>query len=272
MFFRFEAMDLVPEDTPCIKFQADATQLRNSIREFGKVGTSTTTTPMAPAIPKPLSPLDAFAPSHLGAASLPNPFEEYEDDEHHVLYKTVQDVQGASVKKEGTRTVGTHLALHMLCDSVITLNVLKIFCYQQLDARSESLNQCFGVWCDQIQVSIPRMAAKPSDWLFMPAADALTAPTSPPVESRFVFPPFQATEVGQQWLAGKEGAVGRGGKGLGMSSSAASLQQWLLDLQHQATMEEDEEEAGFELLSPGPCNKLACKLGLNPSVLDTALN
>ena len=91
----------MPEESPYIKFHADPSHLHNSIREFGQVDADSASTP---SLHKPLSPLDAFPPSHVGAASLPNAFEDYEDEDHHVLYKTLQGV-GAGGDDVGTHTV-----------------------------------------------------------------------------------------------------------------------------------------------------------------------
>ena len=86
-------VDMLSEASPHIRFHADAATLRNSIREFGQVDSAA-----YPFASKMLSPLDPFPLSHLGtAASLPKPFEEYDDDEHHVLYKPVDNGSSSSV-------------------------------------------------------------------------------------------------------------------------------------------------------------------------------
>jgi hypothetical protein len=87
-------MDLLCDDCPRIHFQADAARLRESIREFGQVNSATT----SPMTPKMFSPLDPFPPTHLGqAASLPKAFEEYEDDDSHLMHKTVNSGPHTSV-------------------------------------------------------------------------------------------------------------------------------------------------------------------------------
>jgi len=53
--------------------------LRQMVHEFGRVDS------------KGL-PLEAFAGPHVRSSSLPKPFEDYEDDEHHVFYKTVHEI------------------------------------------------------------------------------------------------------------------------------------------------------------------------------------
>ncbi|ELU16816.1 hypothetical protein CAPTEDRAFT_225194 [Capitella teleta] len=180
-------VDLFCDECPCIRFHADAAPLRESIRDFGRVDSAAAIFPT----PKMVSPLEAFPPSHLGtAASLPKPFEDYDDDEHHVLYKTVDNGSNTS-----------------------------------------------------ILVNVPRLSPAALDWLSVPSDPP--APSSPSAETRFIFPPFQKSEVGQQWLS----------KGIdGSDNSCGSLQQWLLDLQDQATLEEEE---GFEMLSPASHNRIA---------------
>lgn len=68
-----------PVESPHICFRADMPGLRQAVHEFGRVDS------------KGL-PLEAFASPHVRSSSLPKPFEDYEDDEHHVFYKTVHEI------------------------------------------------------------------------------------------------------------------------------------------------------------------------------------
>jgi len=68
-----------PVESPHICFRADMAGLRQAVHEFGRVDS------------KGL-PLEAFASPHVRSSSLPKPFEDYEDDEHHVFYKTVHEI------------------------------------------------------------------------------------------------------------------------------------------------------------------------------------
>ena len=77
-------MDISLQENAAISFRADAVRLRSSIHHWGKVDGR-------------YGPLEgAFVDAELGAASLPQVLEEYEDDEHHVLYKTVQSLKGSA--------------------------------------------------------------------------------------------------------------------------------------------------------------------------------
>jgi nuclear receptor coactivator 4 len=78
---RLDKLDLHPQETAIITFHADTLGLREVIRQFGQVDS------------KGL-PLDkVFADPSTEAASLPRAFEDYGDAEHHVLYKTVEEIR-----------------------------------------------------------------------------------------------------------------------------------------------------------------------------------
>ena len=65
-----------------MSFKADLAKLREAVHQFGKVDSHNL-------------PIDmVFAhPMEAGCSSLPCAFEDYEDDEHHLMYKTVQEIQ-----------------------------------------------------------------------------------------------------------------------------------------------------------------------------------
>lgn len=71
--------ELKAEETPYIAFRADQVALRESILSYGRVD----------ANGMPL--LSAFADEDKPSASLPRHVEEYEDTEHHLFYKALQD-------------------------------------------------------------------------------------------------------------------------------------------------------------------------------------
>ncbi|XP_064615983.1 nuclear receptor coactivator 4-like [Liolophura sinensis] len=77
---RLELTDLEPEESSQISFQADAAGLRDTIMEFGRVEAGNK------ALQK------VFADTYTPSASLPKSFEEYDDADHHVLYKTLEEV------------------------------------------------------------------------------------------------------------------------------------------------------------------------------------
>lgn len=92
-FCRLELTDLEPEESSQISFQADAAGLRDTIMEFGTVEAGNK------ALQKVFA--DAYTPS----ASLPKSFEEYDDADHHVLYKTLEEVNRG---KSSSASVSLH--------------------------------------------------------------------------------------------------------------------------------------------------------------------
>ncbi|XP_066303579.1 nuclear receptor coactivator 4-like isoform X2 [Branchiostoma lanceolatum] len=79
---KMKELNTEPEETSCVEFSADTSSLRESIHRFGRVDCKN---PRAEDL--------VFSTAGLKAASLPSPFEEYGDQEHHVLYKTVEDAR-----------------------------------------------------------------------------------------------------------------------------------------------------------------------------------
>lgn len=73
------ATELKAEETPYIAFRADHVAMRESILSYGRVD----------ANGLPLQ--SAFADFSKPSASLPRHLEEYEDSEHHVFYKNLQE-------------------------------------------------------------------------------------------------------------------------------------------------------------------------------------
>ncbi|XP_070187590.1 uncharacterized protein [Littorina saxatilis] len=71
--------ELKAEETPYIAFRAEQAALRESILSYGRVDSNG------------LPFLSAFNEEDEPSASLPRHLEEYEDSEHHVFYKTLQD-------------------------------------------------------------------------------------------------------------------------------------------------------------------------------------
>lgn len=79
---RLELGDLQPEESPFISFQADTAGLREAIMSYGNIDSS--------SIQRLHSP---FICPDQQAPSLPRQFEDYNDAEHHILYKTVEEVK-----------------------------------------------------------------------------------------------------------------------------------------------------------------------------------
>ena len=78
---RLDKLDLKPEETPNIAFRADVAALRDAVKNFGRVD----------ARGLPLE--NVFVDPENSSRSLPRTFEDYGDAEHHVLYKTVEEVR-----------------------------------------------------------------------------------------------------------------------------------------------------------------------------------
>jgi len=79
---RLDAIDLRPQETPHLSFSADVQLLRDSILKFGQVEG------------KPSGYLGkVFVSPDTPSSCLPPSWEEYGDDEHHVLYKTLEEIK-----------------------------------------------------------------------------------------------------------------------------------------------------------------------------------
>ncbi len=78
---RLDQLDLHAQETPNISFRADLAAVRDVIHNFGRVD--------ANGLPLETS---AFVGPETPSPCLPRVFEDYEDAEHHVLYKTVSEL------------------------------------------------------------------------------------------------------------------------------------------------------------------------------------
>lgn len=81
---RVDLSDLRPEETPCISFRSETAKLQDTIMSYGRV--------LPTGLPMPSAFVDHGHPS----TCLPRHFEDYEDGEHHVLYKTLEAVNRAN--------------------------------------------------------------------------------------------------------------------------------------------------------------------------------
>jgi len=77
---RLTKLDLSPEETPYIGFCADNVHMMEQLTAYGRVDNN--------GLPLPSAFEDPSNPS----ASLPRQIEEYEDQEHHIFYKTLQEI------------------------------------------------------------------------------------------------------------------------------------------------------------------------------------
>ena len=82
MIHRLNQLELSPEETPYIGFRADQLQMRENLLSYGRVDVNGVPT-TGNVFEEPCQP----------SASLPRHVEEYDDADHHVFYKTLQDIQ-----------------------------------------------------------------------------------------------------------------------------------------------------------------------------------
>lgn len=78
---KLELGDISPAETPYVSFKSDPNSLRDAIMNYGRIDPN--------SVPPLQSPF--MAPNH-PAPSLPKQFEDYNDAEHHILYKTVEEI------------------------------------------------------------------------------------------------------------------------------------------------------------------------------------
>ena len=74
-------LKLRPDESPYISFRADIPKLREGIFNFGRIDS------------RGLPIETAFADPDMTSQCLPNVFEDYGDAEHHILYKTVEEIK-----------------------------------------------------------------------------------------------------------------------------------------------------------------------------------
>ncbi|XP_077999186.1 nuclear receptor coactivator 4-like [Glandiceps talaboti] len=87
---RFSDLNLNPEENASICFRADRTKLREQIHDFGRVDSRSVSVNQERAFTDPTFP----------SSSLPSPFEDYEDLDHHILYKTLEELKGQEQKQK----------------------------------------------------------------------------------------------------------------------------------------------------------------------------
>ena len=75
--------DLKPEETPYLSFCADQVGLREAILNYGRID--------ANGIPLQA----AFSEQENMSTCMPGHFEDYEDADHHVFYKTIEEISCA---------------------------------------------------------------------------------------------------------------------------------------------------------------------------------
>jgi len=79
--YRLDLGELQPEETPYVSFKSDPSVLREAVMNYGRIDHT--------SVPPLHSP---FMTPGQQAPSLPKQFEDYDDAEHHILYKTVEEI------------------------------------------------------------------------------------------------------------------------------------------------------------------------------------
>lgn len=80
--FRLDDIELRPLESSLLSFRADSGKLRSAIHEFGRIDS------------RGLHLESVFAhPGEASSPSLPHAFEDYGDAEHHVLYKSLEEIK-----------------------------------------------------------------------------------------------------------------------------------------------------------------------------------
>jgi hypothetical protein len=127
--YSVDSCDLKPDENPWIVFKSDSAMLRESITSYGRVESSASTS----AFVKPGNP----------ARSLPPHFEDYDDADHHVLYKTVEGV----TKSTQDTTVGLIVVIcsRKLGKTFSDTYIYNNLCVYQPNQKSDSaLKNAYG--------------------------------------------------------------------------------------------------------------------------------
>ncbi|KAL3876859.1 hypothetical protein ACJMK2_034643 [Sinanodonta woodiana] len=140
--------DLQPEENPFISFKADSKGLRDVIMNYGKV------------VDTQVGIKTSFMEPDRPALSLPPHLEEYEDAQHHVLYKTLEEISRNKTKEPYVNVhlpkLSPRLEDWLVVPSTVT-------------TPSNTKHK----------LSLPDFSNKTSDWLKQP----ITMDTVPPVTS-----------------------------------------------------------------------------------------
>ncbi|XP_070544505.1 nuclear receptor coactivator 4-like [Ptychodera flava] len=87
---RMARLNLTPEENASICFRADRNSIRDVIHGFGRIDSRSVS----------VNQERAFTDPTLPSSSLPSPFEDYEDLDHHVLYKTLAELKDQEQKQK----------------------------------------------------------------------------------------------------------------------------------------------------------------------------
>ncbi|WAQ97430.1 NCOA4-like protein [Mya arenaria] len=185
-----------PEETPHVSFRGDPVNLREAIMNYGKIDHTS-----VPALHSP------FLPSNQRAPSLPKHFEDYDDAEHHVLYKTVEEINRGKMD-----------------NPCVYVNIPKLstrvedWLMYPLTSASTSMPES--------RFSFPKLSDNLADWLKAPIRVSAS----------------QSAPVGVLPQTG--GSRSRGAPRVEGMSTDASIKTWLTNIK-QTPHEEDEEDYDF---------------------------
>ncbi|KAH3860769.1 uncharacterized protein LOC127865773 [Dreissena polymorpha] len=197
---KLDMRDLNPEETPYLSFKSDPASLREAILNYGKIDHTS-----VPPLPSPFMAPDKPAPS------LPRHLEEYEDAEHHILYKTVEEIS-----RTRTDTPCVNVSIPKL-----STRVEDWLLYPVTSSVSTSTEPSF---------TFPKLSNNLSDWLHRPVATATSKPVT-----------ITTTLTHSVPLAAQSCRPLKGLEGI---SSDASIANWLHKIK-QNPYEEEEDEYDF---------------------------
>ncbi|XP_033736233.1 nuclear receptor coactivator 4-like isoform X2 [Pecten maximus] len=211
----FDMNDLKPEETPYISFRADSASLKDAIVNYGRL--DHTGFPLTSQFMDPRSP----------AASLPPHFEDYDDAEHHILYKTVEEIKHA---KTNSRNIDVHIP--------------------KLSARPEdwlthSTATTTTTSALQPAFAFPAFSKDPSDWLKSSSTEVSDSCQQPIMS--VISPDVLAISPSVSFCTASSTTSGScTPRGIPtVSSTTSSIDTWLLQIKQNPDMEEEDD---FEIV------------------------
>ncbi|XP_060076499.1 nuclear receptor coactivator 4-like [Ylistrum balloti] len=212
----FDTNDLRPEETPYISFRADSASLRDAIVNYGRV--DHTGFPLTSQFMDPRSP----------AASLPPHFEDYDDAEHHILYKTVEEIKHA---KTNSHNIDVHIPkLSARPEDWLTHTTATT-------STATALKPTFA---------FPTFSRDPTDWLKSSPSTEVSGSGMQPIMS-VISPNLPDTSPSVSICSASSTTSGRcTPRGIPtVTSSASSIDTWLLQIKQNPDMEEEDD---FEIV------------------------
>lgn len=214
----FDMNDLRPEETPYISFRADSASLKDAIVNYGRV--DHTGFPLTAQFMDPRSP----------AASLPPHFEDYDDAEHHILYKTVEEIKHAKTK---SRDIDVHIPKLSACPE---------------DWLTHSTAATTTTSALQPTFAFPAFSKDPSDWLKSSSTEVSGSGRQPIMS--VISPDKLEVSPSVSFCSAPSTASSMSGsctpRGVPtFSSTTSSIDTWLLQIKQNPDMEEEDD---FEIV------------------------